>query len=123
MQLGSDGRLHSRWDPRSSASQEEQSGELAELLSVAAEDLTLPSLLIRAGESEVVTPEQLDRFAKLVPHAVLAVIDGARHTVTADTNPAYASVILGFLEEHGDQSPLPPCMHVPGDIQASSNPS
>jgi pimeloyl-ACP methyl ester carboxylesterase len=99
MRLAADGRLHWLWDPRFFVTQEGQSGQLSDILTTAAEDLTIPTLIIRAGCSKIVTREQLVRFAKLVPHAMVAEIEGAQHTVTAETNAAYASLILGFLEE------------------------
>lgn len=99
MRLAADGRLYWRWDPRFFVSQEEQSAQLAPLLTAAAEALTIPTLLIRAGSSEIVTRAQAARFVELVPHATLAEIDGAQHTLRSADNPAYARVILDFLAE------------------------
>jgi pimeloyl-ACP methyl ester carboxylesterase len=98
MRVGADGRLYWRWDPRFFSSQEEQNEQLADLLTTAAQELTIPVMLIRAGLSEIVTSEQVSRFARLVPHAALNEIAGARHTVTPQDNKTYASIILEFLE-------------------------
>ena len=98
MRRGDDGRLYWRWDPQFFLSQETQDENLTELLTAATTDLKTPTLLIRAELSEVVTPQQISKFAQMVPHAHMAEIAGARHTVSADDNEEYASIILGFLD-------------------------
>lgn len=98
MRQDAEGRLYWRWDPQFFLSQDTQNEDLTELLTAAAENLKIPTLLIRAEQSEIVTPQQIAKFARMVPHASTAVIAGARHTVSADDNDKYASLILGFLD-------------------------
>ena len=98
MLRGDDGRLYWRWDPQFFRSQETQDENLTDLLTAATTDLKTPTLLIRAELSEVVTPQQISKFAQMVPHSRTAEIAAARHTVSADDNDEYASLILGFLD-------------------------
>jgi hypothetical protein len=70
------------------------------MLTTAAEGLAIPTLLIRAGCSRIIKREQPVRFAKLVPHVMVADIEAAQRTVTAETNAAYASLIFRFLEDN-----------------------
>jgi pimeloyl-ACP methyl ester carboxylesterase len=98
MRLGPGGRLYWRWDPRFFSSQEEESEQLADLLTFAAGQIKIPVMLIRAGLSEIVTKDQVSHFVQWVPHAALAEIAGARHTVTTRDNEPYASAILQFLK-------------------------
>jgi pimeloyl-ACP methyl ester carboxylesterase len=97
MRSGPDGRLYWRWDPRFFSSQEEENEQLADLLTAGAREIKIPVMLIRAGLSEIVTKDQVSHFGQLVPHAALAEIAGARHTVTTQDNKPYASIILQFL--------------------------
>jgi pimeloyl-ACP methyl ester carboxylesterase len=98
MRQDAEGRLYWRWDPQFFLSQDTQNENLTELLTAAAEKLKVPTLLIRAEHSEIVTPQQISKFARMVPHASTAEIAGARHTVSADDNEKYASLILEFLD-------------------------
>jgi pimeloyl-ACP methyl ester carboxylesterase len=98
MRQDANGRLYWRWDPQFFLSQDTQDENLTELLTAAIEDLKVPTLLIRAELSEVVTQQQISKFARMVPHVSTAEIAGARHTVSADDNDKYASLILGFLK-------------------------
>lgn len=98
MREDADGRLYWRWDPQFFLSQDTQDENLTEILTAATADLKPPTLLIRAGQSEIVTPQQISKFVQMVPHASTAEIAGARHMVSADDNDGYASLILGFLD-------------------------
>jgi pimeloyl-ACP methyl ester carboxylesterase len=98
MRQDAEGRLYWRWDPQFFLSQDSQNENLTELLTAAVEKLKVPTLLIRAEHSEIVTPDQIAKFARMVPHASTAEIAGARHTVSADDNEKYASLILEFLD-------------------------
>lgn len=99
MREDADGRLYWRWDPQFFLSQDTQDENLTELLTAATADLKAPTLLIRAEQSEIVTPQQVSKFAQMVPHARTAKVAGARHTVSAADNDRYASLILGFLDD------------------------
>jgi len=97
MRLGEDRRFYWRWDPRFFSTYAELGDGLTEAVSAAAKTLSVPTLLIRAELSEIVTPQQVAAFTKLVPHAVTVQLSGAHHMVTKGDNKMYASIFLEFL--------------------------
>jgi pimeloyl-ACP methyl ester carboxylesterase len=60
--------------------------------------LPVPTLLVRGGSSELVTPEAAEEFVRLAPGAEYVDVAGARHMVAGDRNDAFASAILAFLD-------------------------
>jgi pimeloyl-ACP methyl ester carboxylesterase len=66
------------------------------LESVAA--ITCPVLLVRGGESDVLSVEDSVRFLELVPHAEFASVAGAHHMVAGDDNAVFEEVLGDFLE-------------------------
>lgn len=98
MKTGPDGRFHWLWDPRFFQTYHDAGTRFTNVLSAAAAALTVPTLLIRAEHSEIVTQDQVDEFTTVVPHAVATQIPNARHIVTKHDNEAYAALILAFLE-------------------------
>lgn len=97
LRVGSDGRFYWRWDPQFFTCQEEESATLTATLQAAAASLSVPTLLIRASLSEIVTEEQVLRFVQTVPGCTATEISGARHTVRNADNEAYAAIIAAFL--------------------------
>jgi pimeloyl-ACP methyl ester carboxylesterase len=97
MRIDPDGRFHWPWDPRFFRYYHDAGERFTRVLSEAAAALTVPTLLIRAEHSEIVTPKQVDDFVRTVPHAVTTQIPGARHIVTKHDNEPYAALILAFL--------------------------
>ena len=64
----------------------------------AARNLSLPTLLVRGQQSELVTEEAVAAFRELVPDARYVDVSGAGHMVAGDRNDAFNEAILGFLE-------------------------
>jgi pimeloyl-ACP methyl ester carboxylesterase len=64
-----------------------------------ARELTLPTLLVRGGRSNIVSEEGAREFLALVPHAEYADIAGAHHMVAGDANDAFNQAIFAFLEK------------------------
>jgi pimeloyl-ACP methyl ester carboxylesterase len=98
-----DGRWHWHWDPRlldgpvsltSARDRAEASGQLL----VAVERLTVPTLLVRGGMSDVVSAETAREFARLVPHAQVVEVDRAAHMVAGDRNDRFSAAVVAFLE-------------------------
>ena len=91
-----DGRWYWHWDPRflerTSAGRERD----AQALEAAAERLTVPTLLVRGGKSDVLTEDGIEAFKALVPHSRFADIAGAGHMVAGDKNDAFTDAILSF---------------------------
>ncbi len=64
----------------------------------AARALSVPTLLVRGGASELVTPEAVAEFRALAPHADYVDVAEARHMVAGDRNDVFDEAIVRFLE-------------------------
>ncbi|BBZ70337.1 alpha/beta fold hydrolase [Mycobacterium paraseoulense] len=98
-----DGRWYWHWDPAFMASPTDQAVQRDQLidparLGAAARDLRLPTLLVRGGESDVLSVGDAVRFLELVPHAEFASVAGAHHMVAGDDNAVFEGVLDDFLE-------------------------
>jgi pimeloyl-ACP methyl ester carboxylesterase len=68
----------------------------AELIN-AAKRLTIPTLLVRGGSSDIISPENAKAFIDIVPHAKFIDVAGAGHMVAGDKNDAFTNAVLGFM--------------------------
>lgn len=98
-----DGRWFWHWDPAFLASPLDQAVQRDPLidparLGAAARDLRTPTLLVRGGESDVLSVDDAKRFLELVPHAEFASVAGAHHMVAGDDNAVFEDVLGDFLE-------------------------
>jgi pimeloyl-ACP methyl ester carboxylesterase len=98
LRQGDDGRWHWHWDPRILGS----GSDLQSLLdgtraTEAAARLSVDTLLVSGGDSDVVRQEDVLRFRALVPAAQTANVAGAGHMVAGDRNDRFADVIGRFL--------------------------
>ena len=98
-----DGRLYWHWDPAMFRSDRDEAVQRDRLvdparLGAAAESLRVPTLLVRGGASDVLSPQDAARFLKLVPHSEFAEVSGAHHMVAGDDNVAFESVLGDFLD-------------------------
>jgi pimeloyl-ACP methyl ester carboxylesterase len=95
-----DGRWYWHWDPafvegeRTPGSDRRQ---VVETMEAAARSLTVPTLLVRGGSSDIVSPEAAKAFLDIVPHARLVDVGGAGHMVAGDKNDVFAAAIIDFL--------------------------
>ncbi len=105
LRLHEDGRYRWHWDPkfwdgpRTAGTDRE---ELSTTLTNAAKILSIPTLLVRGRESELVEEEHVTEFLEMVPHAKFADISGAGHMVAGDRNDIFAGAVLEFLRELPD---------------------
>ena len=100
---GADGRWYWHWDPaflRSSESHPKRMVDRTRLLAAAA-GLTVPTLLVRGMESDVVSPEGAGELLSLVPSARLVDVAGAGHMVAGHDNDVFARSVIDFLAELG----------------------
>jgi len=98
-----DGRWFWHWDPAFMSSPADQAVQRDPLidaarLGAAASSLRVPTLLVRGGESDVLSVEDSARFISLVPHAEFATVGGAHHMVAGDDNAVFEQVLADFLE-------------------------
>lgn len=97
LRLADDGRYYWHWDPRLM----QHIGTIDEHFYLrqrhAAANLTLPVLLIRGQQSEIVSRESVEEFLHLVPHAKFQDIADAAHMVAGDSNDIFAQSVLKFI--------------------------
>lgn len=100
LRLHEDGRWRWHWDPAfidGPRSVNVDWEEAKELLFAAVRSLCVPTLLVRGGASELVTPEAAREFLALAPHAEYVDVAEARHMVVGDSNEVFAKAINAFL--------------------------
>jgi pimeloyl-ACP methyl ester carboxylesterase len=95
-----DGRWRWHWDPRfldgpRSVNTNWEATERRLTSTVA--HLPVPTLLVRGGSSELVTPEAAREFVAMAPGAEYVDVADARHMVAGDRNDVFAAAILDFL--------------------------
>lgn len=106
------GRWFWHWDPALLAAATDQPVQRNTLLDparlgAAAALLRVPTLLVRGGESDVLSIEDARRFLQLVPHAEFATVAGAHHMVAGDDNVVFEDVLADFLERRVRARSLP----------------
>lgn len=99
MRVGEDGRFYWRWDPRFIRDDFVRHCGEGGLIARAAAALSVPTLLMHAELSTLVTDAQVARFREVLPALRYARIAGVGHMVTGDTNDAYVAPLLRFLGE------------------------
>ena len=93
------GRYHWHWDPRFMSGEkgdtnwEERQGRMEQCV----RSLTLPTLLVRGGQSDMLSEEGAAGFLDLCPQAEYANITGARHMVAGDRNDLFTESVVDFL--------------------------
>lgn len=100
-----DGRWYWHWDPafitgRLGGSDETRASLVdPDRLQVAARALTIPTLLVRGRQSDLLSEEGAREFLELVPHAGFVDVSGAGHMVAGDRNDAFNDGVVGFLDD------------------------
>jgi len=97
-----DGRWRWHWDPAfidGPMSINTVSENFQQNLLNAAAELTIPTLLVRGGQSELVSEEHAREFLALAPHARYADVSEAGHMVAGDKNDIFSGAVIKFLEE------------------------
>jgi pimeloyl-ACP methyl ester carboxylesterase len=97
-----DGRWYWHWDPRfmtPGRMDEPRSIRNEARLEAAAGALTLPVLLVRGRQSDVLSEAGAQHLQALVPHARSVDVAGAGHMVAGDRNDVFNDAVVGFLQE------------------------
>lgn len=93
-----DGRYRWRWDPRVVVDGLDAYGhDLIQEQLAASRRLSVPTLLLRGGESDVTSLEGAQEFLAAAPHAAYREIPGAGHMVTAVPNDPYVAAATEFV--------------------------
>jgi len=99
-----DGRWYWHWDPRFlDHATRTQAGEALiqqDRREAAARRIRVPTLLVRGGSSDVVSPEGARALQQLIPQAELADVAEAGHMVAGDRNDLFSDAVIGFLHRH-----------------------
>jgi pimeloyl-ACP methyl ester carboxylesterase len=65
----------------------------------AARAITIPTLLVRGGSSDLLSEEGAQALLALIPHARYVDVAGAGHMVAGDANDRFNAAVTGFLAE------------------------
>lgn len=102
VRLRADGRYHWHWDPAMTPRTTDIS-ELpplpAEPLVEAARRITVPTLIVRGEESDIVSDEGIAEVLEAIPHARVAVVAKAGHMVAGDDNDRFTVAVRDFLAD------------------------
>lgn len=101
LRLRDDGRLYWHWDPQLLVSSAETDARrTTEWLPSVAGNVAIPTLLVRAGRSDVVDDAGVADLLALVPQTEICDFARAGHTVTGDNNDMLAQGLVQFLSRH-----------------------
>jgi pimeloyl-ACP methyl ester carboxylesterase len=101
LRLRIDGRLYWHWDPR--VLQQVRHAEpplFADRLNNAAEQVRIPTLLVRGLESDIVTEAAVTDFRAHLPQLEVFDVSGAGHMVAGDKNDAFNQGVFEFMQLH-----------------------
>lgn len=96
-----DGRYYWHWDPAMSpkvADVSEQPPVPVEDLLDAARKVKVPTLIVRGGDSDIVTDEGIAEIRDAIPQAQVVVVPKAGHMVAGDDNDKFTAAVRSFLE-------------------------
>ncbi len=93
-----DGRWYWHWDPAFMRIDDEPSRRISrERLRAAASHVTIPTLIVRGQQSDVVSDAGLADMLKLIPHAERVDVQRAGHMVAGDDNDMFAAALEAFV--------------------------
>lgn len=96
VRLASNGKYVWHWDPARRSSRP-GAPDYRERLHKAADNLSLPVLLVRGGLSDVLSEEGAQSFLNQCPHAEYVNVSNAAHMVAGDRNDIFADSVIEFL--------------------------
>ncbi|MEM9682981.1 MAG: alpha/beta hydrolase [Pseudomonadota bacterium] len=96
VRLAPNGKYKWHWDPARRKGWRNDNS-YRDRLSAAADNLTLPTLLVRGGLSNVLSEEGAKSFLAQCPHAEYVQVDNAAHMVAGDRNDNFAGAVIDFL--------------------------
>jgi len=108
LRLRDDGRWYWHWDPRFMAPEEPDADSALDgiphrrrvpeaRMEAAARAVTVPTLLVRGGASDLLTEEGAAHLRTLIPHAEQVDVAGAGHMVAGDANDRFNQAVVDFL--------------------------
>lgn len=104
LRLDADGRYRWHWDPKfMNQRKTPESVQDENPMTIAAQTLSIPVLLVRGRLSELVSEESVQQFKQLVPHSDFVDVSDAGHMVAGDKNDIFTDVILAFMNKQQAQ--------------------
>jgi pimeloyl-ACP methyl ester carboxylesterase len=98
LRLNADGRYYWHWDPRLMS---HESGEFSRMFKQIADGVRasarVPTLLVRGGNSDVVSDAGVAAFREVMPHVEVFEVADAGHMVAGDSNDEFNGAMLEFL--------------------------
>ena len=125
LRLGDNNKFHWHWDPEF-MSRPRDMEKRSERLAACAKKLTLPTLLVRGGLSDVLSEEGARKFLDLCPHTKYVNVTDAAHMVAGDRNDIFSKSVIDFLGQNvpvqGEPVQRPHVTHPhhegpPGDVE------
>lgn len=97
---GADGRWYWHWDPAFMFRPGNDPIRYVSELEQAAAAITVPLLLIRGADSDVVRDDGVRRLIQAAPHARVVELPGVAHAGPAEPNEGFAALVARFVEGH-----------------------
>lgn len=98
LRRGDDGRWRWHWDPAFLRIRNEPAREARyERARDAARAVRVPTLLVRGGESDIVSPEGIAEMREFIPHARAVEVAATGHMVAGDDNDVFTAELHSFL--------------------------
>ncbi len=96
LRLGEDGRYHWHWDP-GFLKRPRDLKKRTDRLQACASRLSLPTLLVRGGLSDVLSEDGAQAFLRSCPHSEYVNVTDAAHMVAGDRNDIFSGAVIDFL--------------------------
>lgn len=101
LRLRDNGRYYWHWDPRMLRTDDgPEPPRFSEELIEVARHVTVPTLLVRGGNSDIVDDDGVAEMLRLVPQTEVFNVAGAGHMVAGDKNDPFSSGVIDFLGRH-----------------------
>lgn len=97
LRLKEDGRWYWHWDPKYIDRRDREDPSRVERVREVTPNIKVPTLLIRGGSSDVVSPEGVKDFLELLPTAQFIDVADAGHMVAGDKNDIFTDAVMDFL--------------------------
>lgn len=99
LRLDAHGKYRWHWDPRFLIGPRDLEKRVARL-EACARSLTLPTLLVRGGLSDVLSEDGAMAFLDMCSHSEYVNITGAGHMVAGDRNDVFGAAVIDFLRRN-----------------------
>lgn len=97
---GTDGRWYWHWDPAFLDGRDEPSRESGYARTrAAAARISVPTMMVHGGKSDIVTQEGIDEMLNLIPGSVAVRVGAAGHMVAGDDNDVFTTRLASFLND------------------------